>query len=259
MEDLGSMHPTAGYLFAEELDVHFMDLHSTLLLEDFRPVADSNPFSFSFGGCASPSSPSSVAYPPAYYPPTKPKAVFTPLDDAELFIKPEPQHDVTAQNGFLSPVPVNVPSHDHDTPVVNERERLRCRQRGYEKRYRGRKRKSLDQQRDAWLSLEMKLAAIRRKHCKPFVQQRRSLQEPLQLKLLLLQEEERALVEDRVAIQSLQAWERISRIREYSDKDALRTVTEWRHSAVKVIGPCGVLTPRRFHPYAPMEPLHFTW
>ncbi|KAE9032381.1 hypothetical protein PR003_g11093 [Phytophthora rubi] len=244
MDDLDAMHPTAGYLFAEELDVHFTDLNSTLLLLDAADCC------FSLlqpsGSCAAPSSPSSVAFLPPHYPPSpvKPTA-FSPLDDAAVFIKPEPLHDVI-EHSFLTPVPT----------VTNERERLRCRQRGYEKRYRGRKRKSLNMQRDTWLALEMKLAAARRKHCKPYVRQTQS---SLQYKMLLLLQEERALVEDRVAMKSLQAWEHITRIREYADKDALRTVSEWRHSAVKVIGPCGVLAPGRFHPYAPMEQLHFTW
>lgn len=131
---LEAMHPTAGYLFAEELDVHFMDLHSTLLLEDFRSAADC---SFSFGGgCNAPSSPSSVALLPLFHPP--PPLKLTPLDEADIFIKLEPVPvSVGAEHSFLTPVPVV-----HVGPVTNERERLRCRQRGYEKRYRGRKRVS---------------------------------------------------------------------------------------------------------------------
>ncbi|KAE9346373.1 hypothetical protein PF008_g8320 [Phytophthora fragariae] len=40
------------------------------------------------------------------------------------------------------------------------------------------------------------------------------------------------------------AWEHITRIREYADKGALRTVSEWRHSAVKIIDPCGLRNER---------------
>ncbi|KAE9289757.1 hypothetical protein PR003_g25468 [Phytophthora rubi] len=89
----------------------------------------------------------------------------------------------------------------------------------------------------------MKLAATHRKHCKPYARQTQSPRESLQCKLLLLQKE-RALVEDRVAMKSPQAWEHITRIREYADKGALRTVSEWRHSAVKIIGPCGLRNER---------------
>ncbi|KAE9208600.1 hypothetical protein PF002_g19347 [Phytophthora fragariae] len=68
----------------------------------------------------------------------------------------------------------------------------------------------------------MKLAASRRKHCKPYARQTLSPRESLQRKMLLLLPEERALVEGRVAMKSLQAWEHITRIREYADSSALR-------------------------------------
>ncbi|KAE8954689.1 hypothetical protein PR001_g32391 [Phytophthora rubi] len=87
----------------------------------------------------------------------------------------------------------------------------------------------------------MKLAASRRKHCKPYARQTQSHRESLQRKVLLLHEE-RALVEGRVAMKSPQAWEHITRIRECADKSALRTVSEWRHSAVKIIGPVASVT-----------------
>ncbi|KAE8954234.1 hypothetical protein PR002_g32140 [Phytophthora rubi] len=43
-------------------------------------------------------------------------------------------------------------------------------------------------------------------------------------------------------MKSPQAWEHITRIRECADKSALRTVSEWRHSAVKIIGPVASVT-----------------
>ncbi|KAE9118157.1 hypothetical protein PF010_g8326 [Phytophthora fragariae] len=122
----------------------------------------------------------------------------------------------TWEHSFLASVPT----------VTNERERLRCCQRGY-KCFRGCK----------------TLAATHRKHYKPYARQTQSPRESLQCKLLLLQKE-RALVEDRVAMKSPQAWEHITRIREYADKGALRTVSEWRHSAVKIIDPCGLRNER---------------
>jgi len=146
MEDdfaFAAMHPTAGYLFAEELEVHFMaldDLHSTLL-SDFPAV--------------SPSSPSSVVYLPSYYPPspspflsTKQGEVLRLSDDDGVFIKAEPLQSLgftaepsanAATNSFMKPRPARSRG---ESKSEGERERLRCRQRGYEKRYRGRKRVS---------------------------------------------------------------------------------------------------------------------
>ncbi|KAE9228947.1 hypothetical protein PF004_g10932 [Phytophthora fragariae] len=120
--------------------------------------------------------------------------------------------DVVTEHSFLAPVPT----------MTNKRERLRCRHRGYEKRLRGCK----------------TLTATGRKHCKPYARQTQSPRESLQRNMLLLMlQEERALVEDRVAMKSPQAWEHITRIRDYADNGALRTVSEWRHSAVKIIAP----------------------
>ncbi|KAE9313569.1 hypothetical protein PR003_g19465, partial [Phytophthora rubi] len=84
----------------------------------------------------------SVAFLRPHYPESSVQdAVFSPLDDARIFIKPEPLHnfdmDVVTEHSFLASVPT----------VTNEREeRLRCRQRGYEKRFRGCKTKSLNMQ-----------------------------------------------------------------------------------------------------------------
>ena len=114
-------------------------------------------------------------------------------------------------------------------------------------------------QRDMWLALEMKLDDARRKVCRPYVRVEMANSDTLRVKVLLLKLEERALRQDRIAMRSLQAWEEISRIREYSDKNQLRTASEWQHSADKVIGRCAVLGPRRFHPYAPMVQRHFIW
>ncbi|KAL3657204.1 hypothetical protein V7S43_017864 [Phytophthora oleae] len=262
--------PTAGYLFAEELDVHFLlldDFHSMLLQEDslMPKVTAVNSFIRPNGNCSSPNSPSSVVYLPPCYPPVdgfddaaafikQEPLPFTP----EVFIKPKPKHDVDYRSvSSLQPVPVRVvrdhPANDED------KERLRRRQRGYEKRYRGRKRRDLKSQRDTWLALELKLDATRQKYCKPYVCVEQGGNESLRYKLLLLKLEERALRQDKVSMETLQKWEQISRIREYSDKDELRTVSEWRHSADKVVGFCAGLGPNRFHPYAPMPQRHFSW
>uniref|UniRef100_H3GK85 Uncharacterized protein n=1 Tax=Phytophthora ramorum TaxID=164328 RepID=H3GK85_PHYRM len=265
-------HPTAGYLFAEELGIYVMTL------DDFcvdgcvgrKPATSTACFSdmtAPTAPCASPSSPSSVVYLSPFYPPSPLKAVDCPPAVApeilrfsgapdDIFIKPELVDFVvplSTPTYPLQPVPVHV---IHEAPTTDDRERLRRRQRGYEKRYRGRKRRDLKQQRDTWLALEMKLDATRQKHCKPFV---RRASTSRRNQMLLLLQEERALRQDQVAMKTLQAWEEVSRIREYSDKDELRTLSEWRHSAEKVIGQCAMLGPRRFHPYAPMAPQHFTW
>ncbi|KAE8881739.1 hypothetical protein PF007_g11082 [Phytophthora fragariae] len=147
------------------------------------------------GRRAAPSSPSAVAFLRSHYPSSSVQAaVFSPLDDAPIFIKPEPLHDDDMGAQF---------------PGIG------CKT----------------------------LAATHRKHYKPYARQTQSPRESLQCKLLLLQKE-RALVEDRVAMKSPQAWEHITRIREYADKGALRTVSEWRHSAVKIIDPCGLRNER---------------
>ncbi|KAF1790603.1 hypothetical protein GQ600_27259 [Phytophthora cactorum] len=245
MEDeyhLAAMLPTAGYLFAEELDAHFLaldDFHSMLLQDDWvSPKVTAVECSFNFIRATpsiAPSSPSSG------------------FDNYEPVIKQEPL----------------APSYHTETVFIKQsssiiiseedKERLRRRQRGYEKRYRGRKRRDLKLQRDDWLALEMKLDASRKKHCRPYVRIEQGGRDSLRYKLLLLKLEERALRQDHIAMRSLQAWEEISRIREYSDKEQLRSVSEWRHSADKVIGRCAVLGPDWFHPYAPLEQRHFTW
>ncbi|GMF16493.1 unnamed protein product [Phytophthora lilii] len=125
------MHPTAGYLFAEELDAHYLaldDFRSTLLQDDAKPVGP-----FSFISPVAPGSPSSVVYLPPYY-------LSTGLDDGlfdddNVFIKPEPMLEVPT----TTPAPKLVV---RDDCMDADRERLRRRQRGYEKRYRGRKRVS---------------------------------------------------------------------------------------------------------------------
>ncbi|KAF4038168.1 hypothetical protein GN244_ATG09687 [Phytophthora infestans] len=235
MEDefqLAAMLPTAGYLFAEELDAHFhaLDDFNAMLLQDdcVDPKVTAVECSFSFvrpTPSIAPSSPSSV--------------VFLPHAIAS-----------TSQSRYAT---------REDTLSEEDKERLRQRQRGYEKRYRGRKRRDLKQQRDEWLELEMTLHADRNKRCRPYVRMEQSGRDSLRHKLLLLKLEERALRQDHVAMRSLQAWEQISRIREYSDKEQLRTASEWRHSADKVIGRCALLGPDRFHPYAPLKQRHFTW
>ncbi|KAL4085531.1 hypothetical protein PRIC1_015125 [Phytophthora ramorum] len=194
-------HPTAGYLFAEELGIYVMTL------DDF---------------CVD-GSPSSVVYLSPFYPPSPLKAVDCPPAVApeilrfsgapdDIFIKPELVDFVvplSTPTYPLQPVPVHV---IHEAPTTDDRERLRRRQRGYEKRYRGRKRRDLKQQRDTWLALEMKLDATRQKHCKPFV---RRASTSRRNQMLLLLQEERALRQDQVAMKTLQAWEEVSRIREY--------------------------------------------
>eukprot|EP00644_Phytophthora_capsici_P007401 jgi/Phyca11/16644/fgenesh1_pg.PHYCAscaffold_21_\ len=109
--------------------------------------------------------------------------------------------------------------------------------------------RDLKSQRDTWLALELKLDATRQKYCKPYVRVEQGNNESLRYKLLLLKLEERALRQDKVSMETLKKWEQISRIREYSDKDELRTISEWRHSADKIIGFCAGLGPNRFHPF----------
>ncbi|KAG4044124.1 hypothetical protein PC123_g20421 [Phytophthora cactorum] len=272
MEDeyhLAAMLPTAGYLFAEELDAHFLaldDFHSMLLQDDWvSPKVTAVECSFNFIRATpsiAPSSPSSVVHLPPCYPPSEGFDNYEPVIKQEplapsyhtetVFIKPELEH--------VELVPRYSTRDDRDSIISEEdKERLRRRQRGYEKRYRGRKRRDLKLQRDDWLALEMKLDASRKKHCRPYVRIEQGGRDSLRYKLLLLKLEERALRQDHIAMRSLQAWEEISRIREYSDKEQLRSVSEWRHSADKVIGRCAVLGPDWFHPYAPLEQRHFTW
>ncbi|KAE9330426.1 hypothetical protein PF001_g390 [Phytophthora fragariae] len=82
------------------------------------------------GSRAAPSS--SVSFLRPHYPSSSVQdAVLSPLDDARIFIKPEPLHnvdmDAVTERSFLAPV-----------SMTNEREeRLRCRQRRYGKRFRG--------------------------------------------------------------------------------------------------------------------------
>ncbi|CAI5731543.1 unnamed protein product [Peronospora destructor] len=262
-----AMHPTAGYLFAEDLDIHLLamdDFHSTLL-QDF-PMGNSSSLNLptTSKDCVSPSSHSSVVYlPPCKgfaedYPPLMKQEipVVTPCND-NVFVKPKHTRYLS-ENTYLQPLPVYV-IHDDTISDDEDKERLRRRQRGYEKRYRGRKRRDLKVQRDMWLALEMKLDDTRKKFCRPYVRTEAGNHDTLRCKLLLLKLEERALRQDQIAMRSLQAWEKISRIREYSDKNQLRTTSEWRHSADKIIGRCAVLGPRQFHPYAPIQQRHFRW
>ncbi|KAG7377562.1 hypothetical protein PHYPSEUDO_011482 [Phytophthora pseudosyringae] len=280
---LPATYPTAGYLFAEELDAHFLaldDFHALLLQDDvaaFKVTAVDSSFAYlDATATASPSSPSSVVYVPPCYPPldgvadneplikqehTPASTATVPLYPEPVFVaKPESKHafrHYRMNHRLPRPVPVRV---IRDDAISEEaKERLRRRQRGYEKRYRGRKRTDLKVQRDMWLSLEMQLDAARKAHCRPYSRVELGGRESLRCQLLLLKLEERALRQDQVAMRTLQAWEEISRIREYSDKDQLRTVSEWRHSADKVVGRCAGLGPRRFHPYAPVAQRHFTW
>ncbi|ETP25473.1 hypothetical protein F441_01636 [Phytophthora nicotianae CJ01A1] len=143
-----------------------------------------------------------------------------------------------------------------NTTRDNEHERLRRRQRCYEKRYRGRKRANIAVQRQTWLRLEIKLADARKKHSKALV--RVGDGAPLRAKLLFLLLEERALRQDRVAMKSLCAWEEVSRIREYTDKEVLRTRREWKHNADKVFGQSSMLGPHAFNPYTPIN-FTFSW
>ncbi|KAI9981349.1 hypothetical protein PInf_009045 [Phytophthora infestans] len=256
MEDefqLAAMLPTAGYLFAEELDAHFhaLDDFNAMLLQDdcVDPKVTAVECSFSFVRPTPPIAPSSPS-----------SVVFLPTCNSfdERYIKQESIAPISyTDTVFIKPE--SRYATREDTLSEEDKERLRQRQRGYEKRYRGRKRRDLKQQRDEWLELEMTLHADRNKRCRPYVRMEQSGRDSLRHKLLLLKLEERALRQDQVAMRSLQAWEQISRIREYSDKEQLRTASEWRHSADKVIGRCALLGPDRFHPYAPLKQRHFTW
>ncbi|KAI9918257.1 hypothetical protein PsorP6_012070 [Peronosclerospora sorghi] len=256
-----AMHPTAGYLFAEELDINFLaldDFHSTLL----QDVTVDNSFPCHSAALLTDcGSPSSVMYLPQCggydeYPPlVKDEQLRGGNENVANKLDTGPY---VSETKYLQPFPLDAIQNDMISDD-EDKERLRRRQRGYEKRYRGRKRRDLKMQRDLWLALEMKLDDTRKQLCRPYVRVELGNRETLRHKLLLLKLEERALRYDQIAMRSLQSWEEISRIREYSDKDQLRTASEWRHSADKVIGRCAVLEPRKFHPYAPIEQRHFTW
>ncbi|RLN50334.1 hypothetical protein BBJ29_002979 [Phytophthora kernoviae] len=273
-----SLHSTAFYT-ADEFEIHIMalnDFRSTVAMDELSSSGwdRSHPSPSDAAAPYSPSSPSLVAFTSSCYPlspfksePIEHHLVVVPEilritgDEDNIVIKMEPKHDVD----YVSmPIPnyhrsLCVPhSSGCGYTTDDERERLRRRQRIYEKRYRSRKRADLKKQRDAWLGLEIELADTRKKHCQPVARAKLSVNASLKTKLRHLLEEERALKQDRIAMRSLCAWERISRIREYTDKDELHTVSEWQHNAEKVIGQCGMIGPRRFNPYAPME-LHFTW
>lgn len=147
---LAAMLPTAGYLFAEELDAHFLavdDFHSMLLQDDYAKVSVVDT-SFSLTGLSpsiAPNSPSSVINLPPYYP--SPDNCFI---ESEAFVKQEPlQFDYHTEEALFKQIlkPVKL----HDVVSDDDKERLRRRQRGYEKRYRGRKRVSVA---SFWLKLK---------------------------------------------------------------------------------------------------------
>ncbi|RLN63613.1 hypothetical protein BBJ28_00004829 [Nothophytophthora sp. Chile5] len=222
--------------------------------------------------CPSPSSPSSVAYPPPHYQmsPLKPDAgqfarvmveravlITAAARSQSVAIKLEPELvSVPTATGYHQPLPLSEDSYGSATE--EDRERVRRRQRGYEKTYRARKREELEKTRKIWLALEMKLDAARKKHCQPLVRVKLAKTTKHQVKMKWLLEEERALRRDRVALESLRAWDEISLIREYVDKTVLRTMSEWQHNTEKVIGRNMGLGPSKFNPYAPFE-LNFTW
>ncbi|KAE9267274.1 hypothetical protein PF008_g31393 [Phytophthora fragariae] len=133
--------------------------------------------------------------------------------------------DVVTEHSFLAPVPT----------MTNKRERLRCRHRGYEKRLRGCKTKSLNMQAD------------------PRNEADRHAQEALQALRPPDSEPPRVAAAQYAAADAaggarsrrrpgrhevapgLGAHHAHPRLR-----GALRTVSEWRHSAVKIIAPRGL-------------------
>ncbi|RLN72162.1 hypothetical protein BBJ28_00005969 [Nothophytophthora sp. Chile5] len=223
--------------------------------------------------CPSPSSPSSVAYPPPYYQLSllKPDAgqfarvmveravlITAAARSQSVAIKSEPEFvSVPPATSYHQPLPLSEDT-SYGSAGEEDRERVRRRQRGYEKTYRARKRVELEKTRKIWLALEMKLDAARKKHCRPLVRAKLAKTAPLQAKMKRLLEEERALRRDRVALETLRAWDEISLIREYVDKKVLRTMSEWQHNTEKVIGRNMGLGPSKFSPYAPIQ-LNFTW
>ena len=148
-EVFGDMQqPTAGYLFAEELDIHFLALDEfhSMLLRDSTIDTSNCTQSTALMDCVSPSSPSSVMYMPPcedgdntrLFPKHDPYApVVFPTSNTHTVIKPE----LATTQTYPHPVPVPVILDDIVTDD-EDKERLRRRQRGYEKRYRGRKRVS---------------------------------------------------------------------------------------------------------------------
>ena len=171
-----AVYPTAGYLFADELDMQCSaldELHAMLLQEPTeRPFASSwCPLSTAVVECVSPTSPSSVTH-------------LRPCGDSDdTFRLPKHMGDIDLSGGrpstwtnynsagikpevaaaaaatttttattvttttlrptCLSEVPLPADAHEAvETSDDEDRERLRRRQRGYEKRYRGRKRVS---------------------------------------------------------------------------------------------------------------------
>lgn len=264
-------YPSLAHFYGDEREIHVMalnDFRSTVYADGVAAFAAwEYPVDFDLPpptDYMSPVSPSSVTFLPSSYllKPIAIEQVVVPevlrvAHDSGVCIKAEPKPFENPAQHYLEPLPIHreaLPGYITD----NERERLRRRQRSYEQRYRGRKRRDLKLQRETWLGLEMKLAALRKKHGQPATRCRRLENESTRSKLERALRKTRLLRLDMMAMQTLRAWEQISRIREYTDKDELRTVSEWQHNAEKVLRQCSMVGPQRFNPYAPQE-LRFSW
>lgn len=183
--------------------------------------------------------------------------------DAEFAVKLEPLDDAEDLE---------------DAADERSREFNRQRQRLYEKKYRQRKRVrphtstkilcgrlltarphaqvELMDLRRQWLALEARLFVVRRAHRSDAVVLQPSVTRPqspreLRSQLQTLVKLERAMLLDRVAMATARALERVARIREYSDKNALRSSREWTHSTAKIFGGSTL--------HQPLVPLSFHW
>ncbi|KAE9138837.1 hypothetical protein PF010_g813 [Phytophthora fragariae] len=198
------------------------------------------------GSRAAPSS--SVSFLRPHYPSSSVQdAVLSPLDDARIFIKPEPLHnvdmDAVTERSFLAPV-----------SMTNEREeRLRCRQCRYGKRFRGCKTMSTESFLLLAQTTNQRVCSQKSLNTQahPRNEAGRLAQEALPALRPPDSDPSRVAAVQDTAVAAGEVRARreqgrhevapglghITRVREYANKDTLRTVSEWRHSAVKVIDP----------------------
>ncbi|KAE8998320.1 hypothetical protein PR001_g18333 [Phytophthora rubi] len=83
----------------------------------------------------------------------------------------------------------------------------------------------------------MKLAASRRKHCKPYARQTQTPPRVAAVQNAAVAAGEVRARREPGRHEVAPGLGHIRRVHEYANKDTLRTVSEWRHSAVKIIDP----------------------
>jgi len=173
-----------------------------------------------------------------------------------------------------SPEPAGKPVTDtpaehtlgEDASEESAKERLRQRQREYEKKYRNRKKVELKLLRKQWLALEASLLVERRaKVTESVVVVHQRMMEAIKAREPARGREElvnrcrvlarlkRALLMDRMAMSALIGFGNVALIREYTEKEALLTRREWKHSTSKIFGCYADMAPHS------SRPLTFTW